>query len=174
MPLPSSGAVFVLGGARSGKSGFAERLIADSGSECHYVATGRAWDDEMQARIAQHRALRGDRWTTHEEPLDLVGRLAAIDDATRAILVDCLTLWVTNLMMEKRDMAAEFAALAGFLPQARARLVLVSNEVGLGIVPDNEMAREFRDHAGRLHQMIAASAAEVYFVAAGLPLKMKG
>ncbi len=165
---------FILGGARSGKSRFAENLIATSGLERHYIATGRAWDDEMQARIDQHRADRGPFWTTHEEPLDLTERLTAIDAEGRAILVDCLTLWLTNLMMEGRDIAAQSAALAGFLPHAKARLVIVSNEVGLGIVPENRMAREFRDHAGRLHQMIAASAEDVYFIAAGLPLKMKG
>jgi adenosylcobinamide kinase/adenosylcobinamide-phosphate guanylyltransferase len=164
----------VLGGARSGKSRFAENLVTSSGLECHYIATGRAWDEEMQARIDQHRADRGPSWTTHEEPLDLVGKLAAIDGEDRVVLIDCLTLWVTNLMMEERDMAAEFAGLVDFVGQAKARLVFVSNEVGLGIVPENRMARDFRDHAGRLHQMIAAKAAEVYFIAAGLPLKMKG
>ncbi|NLS04939.1 bifunctional adenosylcobinamide kinase/adenosylcobinamide-phosphate guanylyltransferase [Rhizobium sp. P32RR-XVIII] len=169
-----TGTAFVLGGARSGKSRFAEQLVTDSRLERHYVATGRAWDEEMRERIAKHRADRGALWTTHEEPLELVACLSAIDGEGRAILVDCLTLWVTNLMMEERDMAAEFTALAGWLPKARARLVLVSNEVGLGIVPENRMARDFRDHAGRLHQMIAAEAAEVYFIAAGLPLKMKG
>lgn len=170
----TSSSTLILGGARSGKSRFAENLVCDSGLERHYIATGRAWDDEMRDRIAQHRQDRGASWTTHEEPLDLAGRLAEIDGEGQAVLVDCLTLWVTNLMMEQRDMAAEFAALAGFIPRAKARLVIVSNEVGLGIVPDNRMAREFRDHAGRLHQSIAAVAADVYFVAAGLPLKMKG
>ncbi|TCU12954.1 adenosylcobinamide kinase /adenosylcobinamide-phosphate guanylyltransferase [Rhizobium sullae] len=174
MTSSSPGTAFVLGGARSGKSRFAERLIADSDLERHYVATGRAWDEEMRARIEQHKADRGPLWTTHEEPLDLLSRLSAIDREGRAILVDCLTLWVTNLMMEGRDMAAEFVALASFLPKAKARLVIVSNEVGLGIVPESRMARDFRDHAGRLHQMIAAEAADVYFIAAGLPLKMKG
>ena len=169
-----SRAVFVLGGARSGKSRFAETLVSETGLERHYVATGQAWDDEMRDRIAQHRADRGDLWQTHEEPMDLVARLTAIDGGRRAVLVDCLTLWVTNLMMAERDIAAEFAILTEFLPKAKGRLVFVSNEVGLGIVPDNRMAREFRDHAGRLHQMIAAASAEVYFIAAGLPLKMKG
>lgn len=103
-----------------------------------------------------------------------MGLLRRIDEPGRAVLIDCLTLWVTNLMMEERDMAAEFAALAAFLPEARSRLVFVSNEVGLGIVPENRMARDFRDHAGRLHQIVAEKSAEVYFVAAGLPLKMKG
>jgi adenosylcobinamide kinase/adenosylcobinamide-phosphate guanylyltransferase len=169
-----SSSTLILGGARSGKSRFAENLVCDSGLERHYIATGRAWDDEMRDRIAQHRQDRGASWTTHEEPLDLAGKLAEIDGEGRAILIDCLTLWVTNLMMDNRDMAAEFSALAAFLPRAKASLVIVSNEVGLGIVPDNRMARDFRDHAGRLHQSIAAIAAEVYFIAAGLPLKMKG
>ncbi|RFB93530.1 bifunctional adenosylcobinamide kinase/adenosylcobinamide-phosphate guanylyltransferase [Rhizobium leguminosarum bv. trifolii] len=174
MTIASTNTTFILGGARSGKSRFAESLVVATGLDRHYLATGRAWDEEMQARIAQHRADRGPSWTTHEEPVDLVGKLAAIDGAGRIVLIDCLTLWVTNLMMEERDMAGEFAALADYLPRVKARLVFVSNEVGLGIVPDNRMARDFRDHAGRLHQMIAAKAAEVYFIAAGLPLKMKG
>jgi adenosylcobinamide kinase/adenosylcobinamide-phosphate guanylyltransferase len=168
------GTVFVLGGARSGKSAFAERLAIESGLERHYVATGRAWDEEMAARIAHHRQIRGDGWTTHEEPLDLVGALHAIDAQDNVILIDCLTLWVTNLMMDGRDMAREFASFASHVERAAARLILVSNEVGLGIVPENRMARDFRDHAGRLHQLIAGKAREVYFVAAGLPLKMKG
>lgn len=175
MSISSAGPIFVLGGARSGKSSFAEKLVEASGLPMHYIATGRAWDDEMRDRIRHHQdTRRGKGWTTHEEPLDLVALLRRIDDPARAILVDCLTLWVTNLMMEERDMAAEFAALAAFLPEARARLIFVSNEVGLGIVPENRMARDFRDHAGRLHQIVAEKSAEVYFVAAGLPLKMKG
>lgn len=170
----SAGPVLVLGGARSGKSSFSERLVEASGLTRHYVATGRAWDDEMRARIDHHRISRGEGWTTHEEPVDLVGVLRSIDDPANVVLIDCLTLWVTNLMLEERDIAAEFAALAAYLPEAQARLVFVSNEVGLGIVPENRMAREFRDHAGRLHQIVAEKSAEVYFVAAGLPLKMKG
>lgn len=174
MTSTSPGAVLVLGGARSGKSRFAEDYVTATGLARHYLATGRAWDDEMKARIATHRTDRGPDWVTVEEPVDLVGALAAVDDAAHVVLVDCLTLWVTNLMMEERDMAAEFTALSEFVRSARAKLVFVSNEVGLGIVPENRMAREFRDHAGRLHQKIAADAAEVYFIAAGLPLKMKG
>lgn len=174
MARAPEGAVLVLGGARSGKSAFAERLVIETGLSRHYLATGRAWDEEMRERIVRHRADRGEGWQTHEEPVDLVARLEALDDAAHAVLIDCLTLWITNLMMEERSMTEEFARLAAFVPKARAKLVLVSNEVGLGIVPENRMAREFRDHAGRLHQTIAQSAAEVYFVAAGLPLKMKG
>ncbi|MCA1440673.1 bifunctional adenosylcobinamide kinase/adenosylcobinamide-phosphate guanylyltransferase [Ensifer sp. IC4062] len=175
MSTSRAGPILVLGGARSGKSSFAENLIEAAGLPMHYVATGQAWDDEMRDRIRHHQDMRrGKGWTIHEEPVELVALLRRIDDPARAILVDCLTLWVTNLMMEARDIAAEFAALAAFLPEARARLIFVSNEVGLGIVPENRMARDFRDHAGRLHQIVAEKSAEVYFVAAGLPLKMKG
>ena len=174
MTATPPGAVLVLGGARSGKSAFAERMAAETGVSRHYIATGRAWDDEMTARIAHHRQSRGEGWTTHEVPLDLVHALRQLDHPGNVVLVDCLTLWVTNLMMDERDMALEFAALADHIETATAQLILVSNEVGLGIVPENRMARDFRDHAGRLHQLIAGRAREVYFVAAGLPLKMKG
>jgi adenosylcobinamide kinase/adenosylcobinamide-phosphate guanylyltransferase len=166
--------VLVLGGARSGKSAFAERLVTETGLSRHYLATGRAWDEEMRERIARHQSDRGEGWQTHEEPVALVARLQALDDPANVILVDCLTLWVTNLMMEERVIAEESARLAEFVAKARAKLVIVSNEVGLGIVPENRMARDFRDHSGRLHQAIAQAAAQVYFIAAGLPLKMKG
>ena len=168
--------ILVLGGARSGKSRFAEGLARDTGLDRFYLATGRAWDDEMRARIVAHKADRADDgWTTHEEALDLLGALKTLDQPDRVILIDCLTLWVTNLMMEEaRDVDAEGTALAAALDDIKATVIFVSNEVGLGIVPENKMARTFRDHAGRLHQSIAAKAAEVYFVAAGLPLKMKG
>ncbi|WP_377289490.1 bifunctional adenosylcobinamide kinase/adenosylcobinamide-phosphate guanylyltransferase [Rhizobium sp. SG2393] len=174
MTASSSRSIFVLGGARSGKSSFAERLVVESGLASAYIATSRAWDDEMRARIAAHRESRGPSWQTVEEPMDLVGALERLDDPGTAILVDCLTLWVTNLMMEEADIAAESARLAGHLSRAKGLVVLVSNEVGLGIVPENAMARAFRDHAGRLHQAVAAASSEVYFVAAGLPLRMKG
>ncbi|KGE00670.1 bifunctional adenosylcobinamide kinase/adenosylcobinamide-phosphate guanylyltransferase [Rhizobium sp. YS-1r] len=165
---------FVLGGARSGKSGFSEKLARETGFERHYIATGRAYDDEMRQRIARHRADRGDGWVTHEVPVDLVSRIEAIDAPGRVALVDCLTLWITNLMMENRDIDAAGEMLVRSFAPLAGRLILVSNEVGLGIVPENRMAREFRDHAGRLHQKIAAAADEVFFIAAGLPLKMKG
>ncbi|ORE91655.1 bifunctional adenosylcobinamide kinase/adenosylcobinamide-phosphate guanylyltransferase [Aurantimonas sp. 22II-16-19i] len=166
----------VLGGARSGKSAFAERLVAESGLDKLYLATGRAFDGEMEERIARHRSNRGAGWRTVEAPLDLVGALRREAGPGRMILVDCLTLWVTNLMLEERDVAAEAAALAACLAGEgpKGPVVLVSNEVGLGIVPDNAMARAFRDHAGRLHQEIAALAGAVFFVAAGLPMKLKG
>lgn len=174
-PRADSGKIaFVLGGARSGKSSFAENLVEASGLSPVYLATGRAYDDEMQNRIATHRARRGQQWRTVEEPLDLSGALASHAAPGRFVLVDCLTLWLTNLMMAERDIAAEAAALVRALPELAGPVVFVSNEVGLGIVPENRMAREFRDHAGFLHQAVAAAAAEVYFMAAGLPLRMKG
>ena len=174
MITTSPGAVLVLGGARSGKSAFAEGLVAETGLSRHYIATGRAWDEEMRQRIAKHREDRGKGWETHEEPLALAERIADVAREDRAVLIDCLTLWVTNLMLEERDIAREFEGLLRTVKDAPGRLVFVSNEVGLGIVPENRMAREFRDHAGRLHQKVAALVPEVYFVAAGLPLKMKG
>jgi adenosylcobinamide kinase/adenosylcobinamide-phosphate guanylyltransferase len=166
--------VLVLGGARSGKSAFAEKLARESGKALHYIATGRAYDDEMRDRILRHQEDRGSTWATHEEPLDLCLTLEMIDAPDRVVLVDCLTLWVTNLMMEGADIRARSDELVARLPLLRSTVILVSNEVGLGIVPENRMAREFRDHAGRLHQAVAAVADEVFFVAAGLPLRMKG
>ncbi|OLP61551.1 bifunctional adenosylcobinamide kinase/adenosylcobinamide-phosphate guanylyltransferase [Xaviernesmea oryzae] len=164
----------VLGGARSGKSRFAEGLVAATGLDKHYLATAQAFDAEMLDRLAHHRASRDEAWTTHEEPLDLVDSLQRIAAPGRIVLVDCLTLWVTNLMMAERPIEAESERLVSALASLSMPVVLVSNEVGLGIVPDNAMARAFRDHAGRLHQSIAAIADTVYFIAAGLPLKMKG
>jgi adenosylcobinamide kinase/adenosylcobinamide-phosphate guanylyltransferase len=164
----------VLGGARSGKSVFAEKLAGESGLERHYIATGQAYDDEMRDRIARHRIDRGDGWITHEIPLDLEAGVARLDAVGRVILVDCLTLWLTNLMMAEINVDLAGAKLLEKLEKSSGKIILVSNEVGLGIVPENRMAREFRDHAGRLHQRIAAMADEVFLIAAGLPLKMKG
>lgn len=165
---------FVLGGARSGKSRFSENLALESGLLRHYVATSQIFDEEMRARITQHREQRGEGWVTHEEPLRLSEVLRDVARPDRIVLVDCLTLWVTNLMMAEADVEGEGTALVDSLAQLSGPVIFVSNEVGLGIVPDNRMARAFRDHAGRLHQHLAAAADEVFFVAAGLPLKMKG
>lgn len=166
--------VLVLGGARSGKSSYAEKMVESSGLQPLYLATGRAFDKEMENRIAIHRDRRGSEWQTVEEPLDLIGALTLNAATDRFVLVDCLTLWLTNLMMAERDITTETASLVAMLPNLAGPVVFVSNEVGLGIVPENRMAREFRDHAGFLHQAVAAVADEVYFMAAGLPLKMKG
>ncbi|TCD15023.1 bifunctional adenosylcobinamide kinase/adenosylcobinamide-phosphate guanylyltransferase [Oricola cellulosilytica] len=168
------GITLVLGGARSGKSAFAERLVADLDGTPVYIATGRVRDDEMRLRIEHHRDRRGAEWRTVEEPENLERALTREARPGNAVLVDCLTLWITNLMLSQADINVRASALCQVLSEAKGHVVLVSNEVGLGIVPDNAMAREFRDHAGRLHQDIAALADEVFFVAAGLPLKMKG
>ena len=164
----------VLGGARSGKSAFAEKLVEAASPARLYLATGQAWDEEMRARIASHQTRRGAGWDTIEAPVELAQALKANARPDRPVLVDCLTLWVTNLMLGEHDIDAAFEGFAAAIPALDGPVVLVSNEVGLGIVPDNAMARAFRDHAGRLHQSIASLADEVYFVAAGLPLKMKG
>jgi len=163
----------VLGGARSGKSAHAESLILRHAERALYLATGTAGDAEMAARIRHHRDRRGSAWTTIEEPLELAARLGAEARPDRPILVDCLTLWLSNLMHADRDIEAETLALAAMLPGLASPVVFVSNEVGLGIVPDNALARLFRDHAGRLNQAVAAIADTVIFVAAGLPLTLK-
>lgn len=166
--------ILVLGGARCGKSAFAEGLIDQSGLKKVYIATGQVFDSEMENRVDLHKVRRGQEWALVEEPLDLAGALKAATAADTAVLVDCLTLWVTNLMIAERPMAMEADGLVDAIHVLPGTVVFVSNEVGLGIVPDNAMARAFRDHAGLLHQAVAAAADEVYFVAAGLPLKLKG
>lgn len=167
--------LFALGGARSGKSRFAEAQAAATGLEKVYLATGQAWDDEMTARIARHQADRAaDGWRTVEEPLGLPAAVMRESKPDRVVLVDCLTLWLSNLLGAERDVAASAAALASGLANARGPVILVSNEVGLGIVPDNPLARSFRDHAGRLHQRMAEAASCVVFIAAGLPMTLKG
>jgi adenosylcobinamide kinase/adenosylcobinamide-phosphate guanylyltransferase len=163
----------VLGGARSGKSAYAEALVRAAGPLATYLATAEAGDGEMAERIAHHRAARGPGWLTIEEPLDLVGTLRAAARPDRPVLVDCLTLWLSNLMHAERNIAAETAALAAEFGDLPGPVVFVSNEVGQGIVPDNALARAFRDHAGRLHQAVAAAAEQVVFVTAGLPMVLK-
>jgi adenosylcobinamide kinase / adenosylcobinamide-phosphate guanylyltransferase len=203
--------ILVLGGARSGKSRFAESLVHQP---AHYVATAQAFDDEMRERIAAHKVQRGTAWVTHEEPLDLVGvlerlsksplspsdsspsrtegadksfrspnLLGELSDGLRGslfharsnfILVDCLTLWLSNLLLAERDCDAEIDRLLAFLKTTSSRIVIVSNEVGLGIVPDNALARRFRDVQGIANQRVAEIALNVVFMAAGLPMALKG
>ncbi len=163
----------VLGGARSGKSAYAESLIDGAPGEQVYIATGAPGDAEMTARSQQHRARRGDRWRTVEEPLDLAGALARDALPGGVALVDCLTLWLANVMAAGSDPETETMRLVRALEEAAGPIVLVANEVGLGIVPDNALARAFRDHAGRLNQAVAGVADRVIFVAAGLPLTLK-
>lgn len=162
----------ILGGARSGKSA---RALALAGGPPHvFVATAEALDGEMQERIRLHQAERGESWWLVEAPLDLVGAIRGNAADGTTLLVDCLTLWLSNLMHHGRDIEAETEALAGLLETLPYRVVLVSNEVGMGLVSTNALGRDFRDAQGRLNQRIAAVADHVEFVAAGLPLVLKG
>ena len=163
----------ILGGARSGKSRHAETLVTGAASAGTYIATAEAGDTEMTERIAEHRRRRGPFWHTVEEPLDLAGAIRAHAEPTRPILVDCLTLWLSNLMGAGRIVEHEAETLCGALRDAQGPVVLVANEVGLGLVPETPLGREFRDAAGRLNQRIAAQADRVVFVAAGLALILK-
>lgn len=163
----------VIGGARSGKSRYAEQLVMSLRPPWVYVATAEPSDHEMAARIADHRSRRGTQWQTIEAPLDLVGTLQAIS-ATSTALVDCLTLWLSNLMSANRDIETEIQRLEHAVDMCKSPLVLVSNEVGSGIVPDNPLARRFRDSQGRLNQRVAARTDRVVLVVAGLPMFLKG
>ena len=170
-----AGHVLILGGARSGKTGFAEKLAMRAGDRPLYLATAQALDDEMRERVRLHQQQRHKRFATLEEPLALpaaLERAAAMHDV---ILVDCLTLWITNLLGAGRNVAQAVDELAVALARIEhSRVILVSNEVGLGIVPDNALARMFRDLAGAAHQRLADICGEVHFVVAGLPLTLKG
>ncbi|MBW8860006.1 MAG: bifunctional adenosylcobinamide kinase/adenosylcobinamide-phosphate guanylyltransferase [Caulobacter sp.] len=166
----------VLGGARSGKSAFAqaaaEAKAREIGGRPVMVATAQAFDAEMAERIARHRLDRGSAWTTLEAPLDIAGALQGLG-ATDVVVVDCLTLWLSNLMLDDRDLIAAAAELIAAVGRFEGTLWLVSNEVGFGIVPDNALARRFRDEAGRLHQALAQPADAVVLVVAGLTLRLK-
>jgi len=177
----------VLGGARSGKSAYAEQLARSTGKEVVYIATARAGDSEMAARIAHHREHRPAEWTTVEEPLQLASVLQALASPQRVILVDCITLWLTNLMFSEdasypdvgelvlpRQFHQQRAALLDTLPVCGGDVIMVSNEVGMGIVPFGAISRCFADEAGRLNQALAKLCGRAVFVAAGLPLILKG
>lgn len=163
--------VLVLGGARSGKSRYAEGLIH---MQKHYVATAQAFDDEMRERIQKHQLRRDMDWNNYETPIDLVAQLRYIDGWGNHILVDCLTLWLSNLLLEGSDCEAEISELVEHLATAKARIVIVSNEVGLGIVPDNKLARQFRDIQGLANQFVAAVSESVVMTVAGIPMLVKG
>lgn len=163
--------LLVTGGARSGKSALAEQRALAHCGHATYIATAQAFDGEMEERIARHRARRARGWTTVEAPLDLAGALHVHDDAP--CLVDCLTLWLTNLMLAERDWQGEAQALLAALSARASPVVLVTNEVGGGIVPDNALARAFRDAAGLLNQQVAALADEVILAVCGLPMRVK-
>jgi adenosyl cobinamide kinase/adenosyl cobinamide phosphate guanylyltransferase len=166
-----SNVTLVLGGARSGKSRHAETLLMRHAGPWVYIATAQQLDDEMRQRIAAHQRRRGPGWRTFEEPIALSEAIIAASDLP--VLVDCLTLWLTNLMLGGHDIDAASAALEAALAERPSPTILVSNEVGLGLVPETELGRGFRDQAGRLNQRIAAEAGRVLFMVAGLPLTVK-
>ncbi len=168
----TDGVTLVFGGARSGKSLYAERLVQSFAPPWIYIATAQAFDDEMRERIALHRSRRSPEWSTIEAPLALPEAIRSAPTGA-PVLVDCLTLWLTNLILADQDTDLAAAALLAACAAAPDPLVLVSNEVGLGIVPDNALARRFRDLAGELHQRIAAKAERVVFMVAGLPMIVK-
>lgn len=165
--------LFVLGGARSGKSRYAQGRAEALDGRHVFLATAEAHDAEMRDRIARHQADRDRRWQTVEAPHALADAIDALDRPDAVVLVDCLTLWISNLLLADADIGAAAAELCAIIPRFQGRLILVANEVGLGIVPDNALARRFRDEAGRANQMVAAAAGEVQFVAAGLSLPLK-
>ncbi|BCA61650.1 hypothetical protein HMP09_0884 [Sphingomonas sp. HMP9] len=173
---PFGKSLFVLGGARSGKSRHAQALAeaaATDQTRLVYIATAQAFDGEMEDRIARHRADRDDRWRTVEAPLALGDALAREDGVDVVMLVDCLTLWMSNLLLADEAIAARVDDLVETIARLQGRVILVSNEVGLGIVPDNHLARRFRDAAGSLHQRIAAQVDSVDNVMAGLVQRWK-
>ena len=164
--------ILITGGARSGKSGIAETMTLSLGAPAIYIATATAGDREMAERIAAHQARRGAEWITHAEPVDLPSLLKATDGQGPR-LVDCLTLWLSNLMFAGRDWRDDLHRLVDALHLQSTAVVLVTNEVGSGIVPDNSLSRSFRDAAGTINQQIAAMADEVYLAVCGLPMKVK-
>lgn len=169
----------VLGGARSGKSRFAEQeadlwLTDHPNGERLYVATAQIYDDEMRTKVEQHKVQRGNNWRTIEEPENLTQVLAAEMANDKFILVDCLTLWLSNLLLKEADTDEAIEKLCSLLKDAKGEIVMVSNEVGQGIVPDNKLARQFRDIQGLANQRIARTAQKVILITAGLPLVLKG
>ena len=164
----------ILGGARSGKSRFAQQLVETHRPPHIFIATAEALDDEMSARIAHHIATRGDTWRTIDAPIHLSDAIEGACSEKHSVLVDCLTLWLSNIMQAELDVESEVRKLAKSVAAVTTPLVLVSNEVGMGIVPESPLGREFRDEQGRLNQVIASVCQRVELVAAGLPLRLKG
>jgi len=173
MTIAFDHAQLILGGARSGKSAFAQAQAENLSGALVYIATAQAFDTEMQDRIARHQADRGGRWQTVEAPIDLASAIGIHSRADTVLLVDCLTLWASNLMFAEADIAAAIAGLIAAINKAPGKVILVSNEVGLGIVPDNALARRFRDVAGTINQAVARAVDSAVFIAAGLPLVLK-
>ena len=169
--------IFITGGARSGKSRLAEELAQRPGGPLGYIATGEPKDAEMRERIIRHRERRGPVWQTIEEPLNLLPAVKEHDDRFKGILVDCITLWLANLLGKYSDpqmVLDEVVSFIAVFPALKTPLILVSNEVGMGIVPENALARTFRDLAGEANELLAKAADEVYVMFSGLPLKLKG
>ena len=166
----------ILGGARSGKSKLAEQIAKDSNLQVVYIATAQAWDDEMRQRISHHQTQRPDAWRLIEEPLYLADCLKKIDQQEQVILVDCLTLWMSNLLMHENSnlQRIECEKLLKILPTLKSQIVLVSNETGLGVIPMGEITRKFVDESGRLHQLLGQIADKVVFCVAGFPMLLKG
>lgn len=165
--------LLVLGGARSGKSRYAQARAETTGLKRIFIATAQAFDEEMRERIARHRADRQQYWQTVEAPLTLAEAIGQWSGPGNVLLVDCLTLWTTNLLLGEHDIPAATLRLTQAIEQATGIVILVANEVGYGIVPDNALARRFRDEAGIVNQCVAAAVNEVQLVAAGLPLRLK-
>ena len=165
--------MLVLGGARSGKSRFAETQAEKAAGALVYIATAQALDAEMADRIARHQRDRGPRWRTVEAPLELAEAIRAESHPNTVLLVDCLTLWASNLMFAERDIARSIDALTAAITEAPGKTILVSNEVGLGIVPDNALARQFRDAAGEINQAVAKAVERAVFTVSGFPIVLK-
>lgn len=163
----------VLGGASSGKSAWAERYVLEQGQKVGYIATAQALDAEMKEKIAQHRGRRGDEWTTREEPLNIISCFDAFP-AEKPILLDCATLWLSNLVLAEKNVAVESSALIDYLHNYTGKLVIVSNETGLSVIPHTRMGRDFQKAQGHLNQQLAALADRVVFIVSGLPLLLKG
>ena len=171
--VPLNKFTLIIGGAASGKSGYAENLCFQTEKPRAYIATAQAFDDEMKTKISEHRAQRGANWTTIEAPLDVANVLTA-RPKDEVVLLDCATLWLTNVLLAEQDITAAQTALLAAIAGCPAQLVVVSNEVGHGIVPDNALSRQFRNAQGRLNQALAAQADHVVQVIAGLPQVLKG
>ncbi|GAA0468521.1 bifunctional adenosylcobinamide kinase/adenosylcobinamide-phosphate guanylyltransferase [Parasphingorhabdus litoris] len=163
----------VLGGTRSGKSSFAQRLAEESEGDLVYIATAQAFDEEMSDRIARHKQDRGKKWQTIEEPFDLAEIVSSQSSRKTTLLIDCLTIWLSNLMLANHDTDAALENFVSAISSAKGQIILVSNEVGSGIVPETALGRRFRDEAGWMNQRIAAATDEVALVTAGLPLWLK-
>jgi adenosylcobinamide kinase/adenosylcobinamide-phosphate guanylyltransferase len=168
----------VVGGAKSGKSSLAQRLAEKSGQNPFYVATAQAWDQEMEARIKRHQLDRGPAWSTLEEPVELKDALIDADHPGKVFLVDCLTLWLSNLItlknLDNEEILKRFDELAQAITRLEAKVILVANEVGMGIVPENALARRYRDLAGGLNQLMGRTCEQAILVSAGIPLVLKG